>query len=393
MARLTETDKTDLTTFLQAMVKTASFSGMEGNLAQALAHEMTHVGFDEVEIDDYGNVIGQIGNGELPHLLYLADMDTVGIGDIAAWEKDPFGGVIEKGILYGRGASNPKSGLASMVYGAKLLKDNKTRLRGTLFVVGGVQGEAAEDATARYILEQGKISPSWVVLGASTNLNVNIGQRGRLEIEVSIQGKACHASTPGRGTNAIYDAARIIFSLELMRSMMRDDPFLGAGSLAVTHIENIERTKNVIPDRCNFVIDRRLTLGETEANALAEIQGLMAKEGVNGVAQISKSKTLSYTGKAYTQKKSYTAWVIDDHHPLVKTVSKLVQRARNKKPQLGRWDFSTAGVFTMGNRGIPTVGFGPGDEVVAHTVADRVLLKDCFLAAGVYADIAGRLLK
>jgi len=393
MAKLTETDKKDLTTFLQSMVKTASFSGMEGSLAQALASEMESVGFDAVKIDDFGNVIGQIGSGELPHLLYLADMDTVGIGDIAAWQKDPFSGVIENGVLYGRGAANPKSGLASMVYGAKLLKDNQISLHGTLFVVGGVQGEAAEDVAARCILEPGDISPSWVILGASTNLNVNIGQRGRLEIEVSVQGKACHASTPGRGTNAIYDAARIIFSLELMRSMLRDDPFLGAGTLAVTHIENIERTKNVIPDRCDFVIDRRLTLGETEANALAEIQGLMAKEGVNGMAQVAKFKALSYTGKAYTEKKAYLAWVIDDHHPLVKTVSKLVQRARNKKPQLGRWDFSTAGVFTMGNRGIPTVGFGPGDEAVAHTVADRVLLKDCFLAAGIYADIAGRLLK
>ncbi len=393
MAKLTETDKTDLTAFLQNLVKTASFSGMEGNLAQTLAVEMTRVGFDTVKIDDFGNVIGQIGTGELPHLLYFADMDIVGIGDINAWQKDPFGGIIEKGVLYGRGAATPKSGLASMVYGAKLLKDNKTPLKGTLFVVGGVQGEVAEDVAVRCVFEQEEISPSWVILGASTNLNVNIGQRGRLEIEVSVQGKACHASTPERGTNAIYDAARIIFSLELMRSALRDDPFLGAGTLAVTHIENIERTKNVIPDRCNFIIDRRLTLGETEANALAEIQGLMAKEDVNGVAQVSQFNAVSYTGKTCKEKKSYSAWMIDEHHSLVKTVSKLVQRARNKKPQLGRWDFSTAGVFTMGNRGIPTVGFGPGDEVVAHTVADRVLLKDCFLAAGVYADIAGRLLK
>lgn len=393
MAKLSVSDRKNLTTFLQTLVQTASFSGMEGNLAQILAEEMTHVGFDAVKIDDFGNVIGQIGNGEAPHLLYFADMDTVGIGDIQAWEKDPFSGIVENGVLYGRGAANPKSGLASMVYGAKLLKEMNTRLRGTLFVVGSVQGEIAEDVAARCIFEQGEILPAWVILGASTNLNVNVGQRGRLEIEVSVQGKACHASTPERGTNAIYDAARIIFSLELMRTMLHSDPFLGDGSLAVTHIENIERTKNVIPDRCNFIIDRRLTLGETEAHALAEIQGLLAKENVNGTAQVAQFKAASYTGKTCKAKKSYPAWVIDEHHALVKTVSKVVQRARNKKPQFGRWDFSTAGVFTMGNLGIPTVGFGPGDEAVAHTVIDRVLLNDCFIAAGAYADIAKRLLK
>jgi putative selenium metabolism hydrolase len=192
--------------------------------------------------------------------------------------------------------------------------------------------------------------------------------------------------------NAIYGAARIIFSLELMAESLNEDSFLGRGTLAVTHIENIERTKNVIPDCCTFNIDRRLTLGETEAHTLAEIQGLLAKEGVEGQVKVTEFNSVSYTGKPCQGKKSYPAWVTDEKDPLVKTVSKSAQTITGYKPRLGRWNFSTAGVYTMGYAGIPTVGFGPGEEHHAHTANERVALKDCFTAAVVYAQIAHDLL-
>jgi putative selenium metabolism hydrolase len=381
-----------LTNFAQAMVRTASFSGMEGNLAQQLAQEMQRVGFDRVTIDDMGNVIGRMGTGQGPHLLYYTHMDTVGIGDIAAWQRDPFGGIVEDGLLYGRGAVDPKGSLASMVYGAKLLKEYHIPLKGTLHMVGSVYGETAEGVAIRYLIEEGGLQPTWVVLGAPSNLRLNRGQRGRLELAVSVQGRACHAATPEQGVNAIYGAARIIFSLELMAESLNEDSFLGRGTLAVTHIENIERTKNVIPDCCTFNIDRRLTLGETEAHTLAEIQGLLAKEGVEGQVKVTEFNSVSYTGKPCQGKKSYPAWVTDEKDPLVKTVSKSAQTITGYKPRLGRWNFSTAGVYTMGYAGIPTVGFGPGEEHHAHTANERVALKDCFTAAVVYAQIAHDLL-
>jgi len=213
-----------------------------------------------------------------------------------------------------------------------------------------------------------------------------------MEIDVTVQGKACHSSTPDRGVNAIYGAARIIFSLELMRTMLGSDPFLGDGSMAVTHIENIERTKNVIPDRCNFIIDRRLTMGETEAHALADVQSLLAKEAVEGNVEVTKFQATSYAGKLCKARKSYPAWITDAHDPLVRSVSKSAQRALGVKPKLGRWYFSTAGVYTMGYAGIPTVGFGPGNENDAHTANDRVRLRDCFSAAAVYAQIVADLM-
>ncbi len=393
MSSLNETNQQQLSRFLQRLVQTASFSGMEGSVAQQTAEEMERVGFDAVKIDDMGNVIGQLGTGTGPHLLYFAHMDTVGIGDISAWQKDPFAGIIEHGVLYGRGAANPKAGLASMLYGVKQLQERGVPLKGTLYVVAGVHGEAAEGVAVRYVLEQGGVRPEWVILGAPTNLNVNLGHRGRLEVEVTVQGKACHAATPAQGVNAIYGAARIIFSLELMTATLGNDPFLGPGTLAVTHIENIERTKNVIPDCCTFIIDQRLTLGETEAQALAEVQGLLAKENVAGHVRVATFNAMSYTGKACVERKSYPAWITDENDLLVKAVLKSVQTVRGSKPKLRRWNFSTAGVYTMGHAGIPTVGFGPGDESYAHTADDQVTLQDCYVAASGYAQIASDLLK
>ncbi|HHJ05919.1 MAG TPA: YgeY family selenium metabolism-linked hydrolase, partial [Anaerolineae bacterium] len=360
--------------------------------AQLLAQEMEKTGFDAVNIDDMGNVIGKIGSGQGPVLLYYTHLDTVGIGDIGAWQQDPLLAVIENGVLYGRGAADPKGGLASLVYGANLLKEANTPLNGTLYVVGGVQGEPSEGVAIQYLIEEDGLQPDWVVLGAPTGLKINRGQRGRVQMEVTVQGKACHAATPQQGVNAIYGAARIIFSLELMASTLGDDTLLGPGTLAVTHIENIERTKNVIPDRCTFIIDRRLTLGETEAHALAEVQGLIAKEGVAGQVAVSQFKSVSYTGKIYPQKKSYPAWVTPEKDPLIKKASKSAQKITGYKPPLGRWNLSTAGVYTMGYAGIPTIGFGPGEERYAHTANEHVKLQDCFMAARVYAQIAADIL-
>ena len=393
MFSLSPSKQQALAKFAQSLVQTASFSGMEGALAQLLAQEMKDAGFDDVSIDDMGNVIGKVGNGQGPVLLYYTHLDTVGIGDISAWQQDPLAGIIEGDVLYGRGAADPKGSLASLVYGVSLLKEAKTPLKGTLYVVGGVQGEPSEGAAIRYLIEEGGLQPDWVILGAPTGLKINRGQRGRVQMEVTVQGKACHAATPQRGVNAINGAARIIFSLELMSSTLGDDTLLGSGTMAVTHIENIERTKNVIPDRCTFIIDRRLTLGETEAHALAEVQGLIAKEGVAGQVTISQFKSVNYTGKIYPQKNSYPAWVTEEKDPLIKKAGKSIQKITGYKPQLGRWDFSTAGVYTMGYAGIPTIGFGPGEESYAHTSNERVSLKDCFTAARVYARIAQDLLK
>jgi putative selenium metabolism hydrolase len=388
MFELSSQDRQALISFLQDMVRIPSPSSQEGAVAERLAAEMRAVGFDEVWTDRIGNVVGRIGPGNGPRLFYDGHMDTVGMGDPTAWTHDPFGAAIENGVLYGCGAADMKGSLASLVYGAKALIDSGVRLAGDLVVVGVVQEEPCEGHAMRVLVEEEGLSPHWVVLAEPTRLQVSRGQRGRLEMQVTVRGRSSHASAPDRGDNAIYGAARLIFSLELLADMLPEDPFLGKGTLAVTRIENTGGSNNVIPDSCTFVVDRRLTLGETEARALAEVQGLIARECKRAEVRLAEFDYTSYTGYALRGVEHYPAWVLPESHSLVQAAARTIRAVVGERPVIGKWDFSTDGTYTMGIAGIPTIGLGPGEEAQAHTADEHIRLADCFTAAQIYAQLA-----
>jgi putative selenium metabolism hydrolase len=391
---LTPTDRAACIAFLRDLVRIPSPSSQEGALAQRLAEEMEKAKFAEVRIDRVGNVIGRVGVGPPDRLLlFNGHMDHVGISDPTAWKHDPFGAEIEDGILFGRGAVDMKGALAAMIYGAKLLRMNGIRLPGELYVVGVVQEEPTEGLAMRWLVEEEGLRPDYVVLGEPTNLQISRGHRGRVEIRVTTYGRSCHASMPDLGENAIYAATRLIFGMELLASQLAvNDQVLGSGSLAVTHIESQAGSRNVIPDRCTFVIDRRLTLGETEARALAEVQQIIHREGVRAEVVVPEFEVTSYTGQRLHGREYYPAWLIREDHPMVKAAQRAVERALGVRPRLSTWAFSTDGVYTMGEAGIPTIGFGPGEERYAHTTDECIRVEDVIQAAHAYASIAQEIL-
>ena len=393
MLTLSRQDQQNLITFLQDLVAIPSFSGDERMVAERLKQEMERLGFDKVWTDRVGNVVGRIGPGQGPRLLFDAHMDTVGVGDPKTWSRDPFGAEIENGVLYGRGACDMKGALASMVYGAALLKQSGLPLAGDLYVVGVVQEEPCEGCAVRFLIEEEGIRPDWVVLGEPSNLQVSRGHRGRLELCVTVRGRAAHASMPQYGDNAIYNAARLIFALDLMATSLPEDAFLGKGTLAVTQIYNTGGSRNAIPDSCTLTIDRRLTLGETEGKALAEIQSIMIREGVRAEIGVTEYHFSSYTGFEHKMPQRYPAWVLPEDHPLVQAVAWAARQVTGERPTIGRYNFSTDGAYTMGVAGIPTVGFGPGEESQAHAADEHIRLADCITAAHVYAQLAANLLQ
>lgn len=381
----------DVVSLAQELVRLPSPSGREERVAQRLAAEMERLRFDRVWIDPVGNVIGRVGSGRPPVLIFNGHMDTVGVGDPRAWQHDPFGGEIVDGYLYGRGATDMKGPLAAMVYGAHLWREQGAP-EGTLYVVGVVQEEPREGMAIKYLLKENDIRPDFVLLGEPSNFQVKRGHRGRLEIRVVTRGKACHASTPNAGENALYAAARIIFGVELLASHLPSDPVLGPGTVAVTHLESFAASRNAIPDRAELVIDRRLTLGETEVKALAEIQSIVQKEGIPAEVFVPEYETETYTRYCVRGREYYPAWLLPEDHPFLRRVVRGVERALGVKPEVGTWAFSTDGVFTMGEAGIPTVGFGPGEEEQAHTADERIAVHDLVRAVQVYAAIAREVL-
>ncbi len=391
--KLSLQDQTNLATFLRDLVQTPSPSTQESAVAERIVAEMKHVGFRDVRVDRIGNVVGWIGPGRGPLLMLNGHMDTVRVSDLEAWSHAPFGAESEDGVLYGIGACDMKGGLAAMIYGAKLLRDAGVALKSDVVVACVVQEEPCEGLGSRVLIEEEGIRPDWVVLGEPTGLDISRGHRGRLEMRLVTHGRSAHAASPNLGENAIYTAARLVFGLELLSEQLANDDFLGPGTLAVTDVSSRASSRNAVPDRCELIIDRRLTLGENETKALAEVQRVIAREGVRAEVEVTEYHSTSYTGYACHAREFYPAWVMAEDHPLVLATARAVRAQSQHRPRVSRWDFSTEGVYTAGAAGIPTVGFGPGDPCHAHTADEHVRLADVYAAAEVYAQLAVELLK
>jgi putative selenium metabolism hydrolase len=319
-------------------------------------------------------------------------MDTVRVSASESWNRDPFGADVEDGTLYGLGSCDMKSGLTAMIYGTKLLQDEGVNLDGEVVIACVVQEEECEGLGTRMLVEETGIRPDWVVIGEPTDLNISRGQRGRLEMRVIAHGRSAHAASPELGDNAISIAARLVFGLEMLSEQLAEDDFLGPGTLAVTDISSSASSRNAIPDRCTLILDRRLTLGENETKALAEVQRVIAREGVNAEVAVTQYHTSSYTGNVCRTREFYPAWVLSADHPLVNAATQAAQMQLKRRPQIVCWGFSTEGVYTAGEAGIPTIGFGPGEEATAHTADEHVRLSDVYAAAEVYAQLAAQLL-
>jgi putative selenium metabolism hydrolase len=388
--KLSSQDKIDLRAFLRDLVKIPSPSNQEGAVAERIMAEMKDLGLRNVHADCAGNVVGWIGAGRGPLLMLDGHMDTVRVSTPETWHHPPFGAEIENGALYGLGACDMKGGLAAMIHATKLLKD--VGLEGDIVVACVVQEEPCEGMGIQVLIEKEGIDPDWVVLGEPTDLNVSRGQRGRLEMRLITHGCSAHAACPDLGSNAIYAAARLVFGLELLAEQLGNDAFLGPGTLAVTGVSSGVSGDNVIPDRCEMTIDRRLTLGENETMALAEVQRVIAREGIQAQVKVAEHDVTSYTGHTYHKRAFYPAWVIAEDHPLVAATLQAIRVQTKQRPQISRWDFSTDGVYTAGVAGIPTIGFGPGDPHQAHTADEHVRLEDVYTAAEVYARLAVELL-
>lgn len=373
----------EIISFLRRLISIPSPSCGEGKVVEEIRRQMELSGFDEVWIDAIGNVIGRMGKGK--HIvLYDSHVDTVGLGDPAAWDFDPYAGKVEEGILFGRGASDNKAATATQVYGGEILKRIGIPEDITLYVIGTVQEEDCDGLALEYALKNSLPRlPDFVVLGECTDLDIYRGHRGRMEIQIQTRGVACHASAPERGVNAIYKMLPIIQGIEQLNRRLKEDPFLGKGSAAVTRIDCQTPSINAVPDNCTIYIDRRLTHGETLESALEEIGSL---EGIQEAeVRLPEYMQKSHTGLTVSQPAYFPTWVLDEKHPLVKAGVSAAHAVRGESPGISRWVFSTNGVASMGKLGIPTIGFGPSSEKYAHTTQDQVPIRHLTIAAAFYA--------
>lgn len=371
--------------FLRDLVTIPSPSRAERLACERVMRELERLGYRDVHLDEMGNVLGRFGSG--PRILAMdAHVDTVGISDPTRWKYDPFRGVVSGGILYGRGASDQKGGLAAVVHGVALAARIGLPDDLTVWVAATVNGEDCVGLAWQYLINEVDLKPEAVVVSMPSHLGVCAGQRGRMEIKVITRGVSSHGSQPDRGTNAIYLMNPIINELaELHGGLTSDHPTLGPGSIAVTEISSQSPSKTAIPDECHIHIDRRLTIGETQEEAIAEIAALPAVQRAGAEVQLVDYNYPSWRGFTYPTEKVFPAWETPLDSAAVTAAVSTARQVLGREPRMHRSNFSSNGCATAGIFGIPTVGFGPADELHSHTVNDQIPLAQLQPAMAFYA--------
>lgn len=370
---------------LSELVKIKSLSMGEKEHQLKLESQMEQAGFDEVFIDGLGNVIGRIGNGK-KILAIDGHIDTVDVGNIANWDFDPFSGEIKDGFVHGRGSVDQKGGPAAFVTAGRILKELGFDRDLTIYFTGTVMEEDCDGLCWKYIVEEDKIKPDFAISTEPTNLNIYRGHRGRMEIAVEFHGVSCHGSAPERGKNAIYAASKACLEIEKLNERLRFDPFLGKGTCALSEFKSSSPSLCAVADYARIHIDRRLTWGETKESAVAEIEAIV--KDLNAKVEVLYYEETAFTGLKYGMEKYFPTWKIEPDHPIVKAGVKAFEKIMGKSPKVDKWTFSTNGVTINGYYGIPIIGFGPGNEVMAHAPNEKTPVEDLRVASAFYAAFA-----
>ena len=414
--------KADMAAFLRELIAIPSESCEEEKVVKHIEAKMNELGFDKVEIDGLGNVIGWIGDGE--KIIALdSHIDTVGIGIWDNWTDDPYTGWEDDDVIYGRGGSDQTGGLVSSVYAAKMMKDMDLVPKGyKVMVVGSIMEEDCDGLCWQYIVEKDGIRPEFVISTEPTDGGIYRGQRGRMEIRVDVRGVSCHGSAPERGDNAIYKMADIIQEVRALNNNGCDesteirglvkmlDPkynpdhyedarFLGRGTCTVSQVFYTSPSRCAVADSCSISIDRRMTAGETWESCLDEIRNLPAvkKYGDDVKVSMYMYDRPSWKGTVYETEAYFPTWINGENEPHVKALVDAhkalfgehrmgpdSQKTLRDRPLTDKWTFSTNGVAIQGRHGIPCVGFGPGAENQAHAPNEITWKQDLVRCAAEY---------
>lgn len=371
--------------FMREICAIPSMNSQLKEVGERIAAEMRRLGYAEVRFDKMGNILGRIGSGKRV-IVYDSHIDTVGIGDPRAWKWDPFQGKVEDGILYARGACDEKGSTPGMIYGLAIARDLGLLDGWTAYYFGNMEEWCDGIAPNTFVEVDPKVRPDYVVIGEPTRMQVYRGHKGRIELKVTAKGRSAHAASNHLGDNAIYKLLPVIAGIRDLEPELGDHPFLGHGKITVSDMQVSTPSINAVPDEAVIFIDRRMTFGETKEQAVEQVRALIPTESRSSITveELFYAEP-SYTNFVFPVDKYFPAWALEENHPLVQAGQLTRHLIDLPDVPSGKWDFSTNGIYWAGKAGIPSIGFGPGDERVAHAVNECVSLDDVVKAGEFYA--------
>ncbi len=376
----------DIIAFLRELCAIPSMDSQIGPVGERAQAEMRKLGFDKVWFDSMGNTVGQIGSGPRK-IIFDSHIDTVGIGDPSEWQWDPFQGKIEDGRFYARGACDEKGSTPGMIYGLAIAHRLGLLEGWTGYYFGNME-EWCDGIACHALVEHEGLRPDYVVIGEPTKMQVYRGHKGRVEMQIVSKGRSAHAASNHLGDNAIYKVLPVIEGISQLEPQLGDHPFLGHGKITVSDMKVQTPSINAVPNECIVYVDRRVTFGEGVEQVIEQVRRLIPEpyrsNGEITVEMMTYAEP-SYTGFVFPVDKYFPAWALDEEHPLVQAGLRAARLIGLPEHAPGKWNFSTNGIYWAGKAGIPSIGFGPGEEETAHTVRDSVLLADVVKATEFYA--------
>jgi succinyl-diaminopimelate desuccinylase len=373
----------EITEFLQTLVQFPTINPPADTTAcaQMIVEKLKNEGIETEIVEGkpgIANVVGRMRGGKKGKSLLLnAHMDVVKPGE--NWTVDPFDGLIRDGHLYGRGSCDMKSGVAAMLMALISFQRSGVMSKGEIIFHTVGDEETGSIWGTRHLIEQGiGADADFAINTEPTSNRIELGERGVRVIKVAITGHSSHAGRPHLGKNAISAAARLIELINQMEFTDFNAAFeIPTPSISVTVI-NGGQTTNVIPDFCEFTIDRRMIPGETTEKVMEEIEALI---------EASKLKNTGYGIVAKMEKDFWNPFVISEDEPIVQTTMEAFRAVMGKEPKIGLKAAGTDSSYLVNTAKIPTVIFGPGNEQLSHQPDENVSISDVVNATEVYTKV------
>ena len=364
----------------ESLIRTFSPSGRESGATAVLVSAFESLGYDEAYLDEAGNAVGILREGAGPTLMLTGHLDTVPLGDEKEWPYPPLSGAIADGRIWGRGACDMKSAVSCMTFAA--LDARERGFIGTLVVAGAVLEEVG--GLGSYHLAE-TLRPDIVVLGEPSNLSLKLGHRGRVELHGIVPGCMAHAAKAELGENALNRAAAFLSKLEGF-VLPEGGPLKRSTATPTYLVSHPKGGTNVVPGSADLIIDYRNVPGDEPEDILRRIQAL--DPGIRWT--IPDSELVTENGKIRIRRgKIVGPYLTPGESRAVERSREIIcsSLAKNNLPyKEGVWWFATDAP-QLARFGAPVIGFGPGEEELAHTTRESIPLEHLPIAREVYADL------
>jgi putative selenium metabolism hydrolase len=385
--------------FAHDLVRIPSLSGDEGAVAERVVSECKLLRFDDVWSDGIGNVLARVkGRGRAPAIMLSSHLDVVDAGDPAEWEFPPYSGNIEGGYLHGRGAMDCKGPLAIQTYAAASLLES--RPEGDVYLAHTVLEERGSWGMA-HVMENQARRPAALVLGEATSGDICVGHRGRRELTITIRGKSAHASAPQGACSPVDQLPAVLAALKKFVDQLPSHAVLPRATLVPSMIETWPNSRNMVPEEVRIVIDWRALPDGGEQNSISGLltflQDQVREDWADRSAELKlvvqevHASQRAYTGLEYTRPISTPGFLLEESHPVVQAAVQAVHESTGRMPAVRAWTFGTDGGYACGAYGVPTIGYGPGNENNAHTNRERLHLDSALAVYQAYPALLRQL--